>query len=228
MLGIHRVGEEAELYGAKAVVRGISRDVRTFTASPFVFTSMKTATKYDKAYRADETTYVLVRGRPGTDVGQLARSIQAAVPSVEALTTRDFIRRSIAYWMVETGMGLTVVLTAVLGVAVSAVVTSQTLFTITHDHLGNYATLLALGFGRRQLLGCLLIQALVLSSGGIALGSLAFVGAGALTARTPVPLETTPAVFAGLVAVSVACCVLGSFLSVKAVLGVDPVSVFRA
>lgn len=226
-LGVEKVGDEVELYGEKATVRGISRGVRTFTASPFVFTSMKTATKYDKAYKADETTFVLVKCRPGADFKQVARSIEGEVPGVEALTTEELMGRSIRYWMVETGMGLIVLLTATLGVIVSAVVTSQTLFTVTRDHLANYATLLAVGFGRRQMLACVLMQGLTLSGLGMAFGSLAFHGLSMVSERTPAPLEMTPVVFSGLIGVAVGSCLLGSFLSVKAIVRIDPVAVFR-
>src|SRR5581483_12150324 len=36
-LGVRGVGDEAEMLGRRAVVRGVTRGVRTFTASPFVF-----------------------------------------------------------------------------------------------------------------------------------------------------------------------------------------------
>jgi putative ABC transport system permease protein len=149
------------------------------------------------------------------------------VPSVEVLTSAQFARRSTKYWMLETGIGITVSLTALLGVIVCTVVTSQALFSITHDHLGNYATLLAIGFTRLQLLRVVLFQGLILGCGGIGLGSGMFFLAASGTLRTPVPLETTPAVFAMLVGVSLGSCVLGAFLSVRAVLSIDPLSVFR-
>jgi putative ABC transport system permease protein len=135
--------------------------------------------------------------------------------------------RSVSYWMLETGMGMTVILTAVLGILVTVVVTSQTLFTITQDHLGNYATLLALGFSRGKMLGGVILQGLILSGVGISLGSAAFLSLSRLSARTPIPLETTPAVFTGLVVLSVACCLLGSFLSIKTILRIDPIAAFR-
>jgi putative ABC transport system permease protein len=227
-LGTRSVGDEAEIHGQKAVVKGFSNDVRTFTASPFVFCSIHSALRFDKRYRPDEITYVLVRAAPGVDARRLARAIKALVPGVEVLTTQEFVRRSVSYWMLETGIGLTVLLTAVLGVVVSVVVTSQTLYTITQEHLDNYATLLALGFARGRVLLCLLFQGLALSGAGVVLGTLLFGAAGLATRRTPVPLETTPAVFAGLVAASAGSGLLGSFLSVRAVLGIDPITVFRA
>jgi putative ABC transport system permease protein len=40
-LGVTIVGDEVELFGKRAIVRGISQEVRTFTASPFVFMSLE-------------------------------------------------------------------------------------------------------------------------------------------------------------------------------------------
>jgi putative ABC transport system permease protein len=131
------------------------------------------------------------------------------------------------YWMLETGAGLTVILAAVLGLTVSVVVTSQTLFAVTQEYLGNYATLAAVGFGRGQLLACVMIQGLVLAGGEVLLGSAAFAVAARFSARTNLPLETTPEVYAGLVAVSVGSCFIGALLSVRTVLRVDPATVFR-
>jgi putative ABC transport system permease protein len=202
LLGIEKVGDEAEMLGRRAIVRGITRQIRTFTASPFVFTSIPSAIQYDKRYRPDEITYVIVRCAPGYDPSQIAASIRKAVPHVEVLTSDEFATRTIKYWMLETGVGITVVLTAFLGVVVSVVVSSQTLFAITHEHLSNYATLVALGFSRLQLLICVLMQSLVLGGLGILFGSACFFIASHTSARTPIPLETTPTVFASLMLVS--------------------------
>jgi putative ABC transport system permease protein len=226
-LGMKGTGDEAEMYGKRAVVRGISTDVRTLTASPFVFTSIESARKYDKRYGSDEITYVLVRCSPGYTPEDVRDRLRGELTHVEVLTTREFAIRTMKYWMLETGLGITVVLTAILGLAVSVVVTSQTLFTVTQEHLSNYATLCAVGFGRTQLLSCVITQGLVLASGGVFIGSALFAVAAHFSKRTPLPLETLPEVYAGLVAVSVASSLAGAFLSMQSVLRLDPASVFR-
>jgi putative ABC transport system permease protein len=226
-LGVKWVGDEVELYGTKATVRGISRGVRTFTASPILFTSMKTAAKYDKTYRRGDTTFVLVKCAPGCSPRQVATAIRATVPGVEALTSDELMTKSILYWLRETGIGLIVLITATLGVVVSAVVTSQTLYNITQDHLSNYATLLAIGFNRGQLAACVLAQGLVLSGLAILIGGLAFQATSVASADTAAPLEMTSTVFAALAAVSLLSCLLGSFLSLRKIFHIDPVAVFR-
>jgi putative ABC transport system permease protein len=226
-LGVRGLGDEVELIGDRAIVRGLSRQVRTFTASPFVFTSIRSAIRYDKRYQHDEITYVMAHPGPGHSAERLADAIRREVPSIEALTSDQFARRSVIYWMLETGIGITIILTAVLGMLVSSVVGSQTLFGVTNDHLQNYATLLAVGFSRGQLLGCVLVQSVLLTGLGALLGSGAFYLACRATERTPIPLEMTPGVFAGVLAASALGSLLGSLLSLKAVWSIDPVRVFR-
>jgi putative ABC transport system permease protein len=227
-LGIQHCKDEVELFGRRAVVRGISRDVRTFTASPFVFTSLENARRFDQRYRDDEVTYVLARVRPGASVPEVQRKISAAVPDVEVLTTRQFALRTILYWMLETGVGVTVVITAALGFLVSAVVVSQTLYTVTQDNLHQYATLSALGFAHWKLASIVLLQSLVLGSLGWALGTLGYYHVADLSIGTPVPLEMTPEVFLGIAGFYLLCCILASFVSVKSIFQVDPGTVFRA
>jgi putative ABC transport system permease protein len=226
-LGVRGVGDEVELLGRRAVVGGISRQVRTFTASPFVFTSIKSAIHYDQRYRDDEITYVLVRCADGYTPEQVRDAVAQEVPAVEVLTSDQFAVRTVKYWMLETGVGITVVVTAVLGLVVGTVIISQTLFAVTQDHLPNYATLLALGFSPGRLALVVMGQSLLLGLGGIGPGTAAFFAAARLSATTAIPLETTPAIFTGLVLLALLCCLLASFVSIRSVFRIDPVSVFR-
>ena len=49
---------------------------------------------------------MLVKCQPGEDPNQVARAIEAEVPGVEALTTGAFMTRSVLFWLVKTGMGI--------------------------------------------------------------------------------------------------------------------------
>jgi putative ABC transport system permease protein len=226
-LGVKGTGDEAELLGHRAVVGGTSLHIRTLTASPFVFTSLRSAIRFDGRYRDEEITYVLVRCAAGQNPEEVCDRIAREVPNVEVLTTQQFARRTMRYWMAETGLGATVGITAILGLVVGAVIISQTLFAITQDNLSHYATLLALGFSRKQLAAIVLFQSLLLGSGGVALGSALFACAARASATTPVPLETTHVLTTGLAAASLACCVLASAMSIRSLFRIDPVRVFR-
>lgn len=226
-LGVSQIGDEVEISDRRAVVRGFSEGVRTITAAPFVFTSIRSALEYDPRYRDDEVTYVIARCHAGTNPQQLRDSIAAAVPSVEVLTTQQFVERTLSYWLFDTGLGLTVIATALLGLLVGTVIISQALYAITNDHLPNYATLLAVGFGRWQLVMIVMAQALLLGIIGIGIGSAVFGRMSILSQATPIPIEMTPLVFAGLVALFLVSCLGASFLSLRSIFRLDPVSVFR-
>jgi putative ABC transport system permease protein len=228
MLGVHQIGDEVEVFGKRARLGAVSSGVRTFTALPFVFTSMRSAVRYDQRYRDDETTYVLARCEPGTTSEQLRDKIKAAVPQVEVLTSREFAIRTVRYWMLGTGMGITVIVTATLGLIVGTVIISQTLYAITQDHLNDYAALLAIGFSHRKLVGTIGLQALGMGICGTAIGAVLFAIAARATASSPIPLEMTAQIFPIICAVSLACCIAASFLSVRAIFKLDPVQVFRA
>jgi putative ABC transport system permease protein len=227
VLGVNGIGDEAELLGKRAVVRAISREVRTFTTSPFVFTSLKSALRYDERYREDEITYVLVRCAPGHDPQLVRDAIEREVPHVEALTSDEFARRTAKYWMLETGAGFGVVITAALGLVVAAVIISQTLFAITHDHLPNYATLFALGFSSRRLVCTVLAQSVMLGVAGIVVGSAIYFFAAYFGATSPIPLATDGLMFMLHIVICVASSVMASCVAIRSLFKIDPVLVFR-
>jgi putative ABC transport system permease protein len=216
LLGVSRIGDEVEIWDHKAVVRGICSGIRTFTTNPVAFTSRRTLTGWDPRLTEDSITFVLVRKAPDASQTEVLRRLQESVPYLQVLTTRQFAIRTIKYWMLTTGAGITVVMIAILGLIVGSVIISQTLYATTLDHITDYATLLALGFAKARLASVVVIQS-----------SLVFFYLARLSASTPLPLETTPAIFAGLVLLTLLCCVLASFMSVRSIFRLDPVTVFK-
>jgi len=105
-LGVETIGNEVELFGRRAIVRGISQNVRTFTASSFVFTSIDSAIRYDRRYADDEVTYVLVRCEEGHSPEVVREQLRVALANVEVLTSNEFALRTIKYWMLEVYVAL--------------------------------------------------------------------------------------------------------------------------
>ncbi len=227
VLGVWSINDEAEIEGHRVIAGGFSRGVRTFTAAPFVFTSIRNAQKYTPYYRDDEISYVIAKIEPEADPAVVRDLIAKEVNNVEVLTTTEFAERSVKYWMLETGVGITVIITAVLGMLVGAVIMSQTLFAITQDHLPNYATLLALGFHHKTLCNIVLSQSLSLGGLGIAICTLLFALASDASSKTPIPIETTVSVSLGLIMFSFLCCIAASWFSIRAIFKLDPVMVFH-
>lgn len=228
LLGVKEVGERHEIQGRRAEVVGISEGVRTFTASPFVFTSIEDAIRYDQRYRTDEITYVMVKCAPGVPVDVVAERLRRMLPSGEVLTADDFRFRSGWYWMVGTGIGFSVIITALLGVVIGGLVVSQTLFSLLQDHRPHYATMLALGFREKLLSNVVTLQALGLWVIGAVGGLLIFLLLQLLAESSPVPLRMTFPVLLTLWGVQLLTCLGAGRWVLSKVRKLDPITVFSS
>jgi putative ABC transport system permease protein len=96
-LGISSLGDLVEINGYRARVVGFTRGIRSFTTTPFVFTSFKNALNYTSS-RENEPTFILVRAESGTDLEELKARISARVATIDVVgqtiyaTTLDHLR----------------------------------------------------------------------------------------------------------------------------------------
>src|SRR5436305_4128298 len=67
------------------------------------------------------------------------------MPDSEVLTHDKCRKRSLDYWLFETGAGSGLIAGAVLAIVVGIVVVAQTLYASTKEHINEFATLRALG-----------------------------------------------------------------------------------
>src|SRR5438128_1831380 len=77
-LGVSRIGEVFEIRGHRARVVGFTSGIRSFTTSPYVFTSFKNAQDF-VGLREDQTYFLLVKLAPGADVEKVRRAIRDQV-----------------------------------------------------------------------------------------------------------------------------------------------------
>jgi putative ABC transport system permease protein len=136
-LGVERVGDVCEIRGHRARVAGFTRGIRSFTTSPYVFTSFKNAQNY-VTLPSDQTIFILITGDGSVGASELSRRLTARVKDVDVVTTSRFSAMTRFYWMFTTGAGVAVLLAAVLGLVVGVVVVAQTIYATTMDHLREY------------------------------------------------------------------------------------------
>ncbi|MBF0481796.1 MAG: ABC transporter permease [Desulfovibrionaceae bacterium] len=225
-LGVTGVGDHAEINDRRARIVGLTRDIRSFTTSPYVFASLRTALEYTK-YKADEFTYLLVKAAPGVTPAELARAIKARVDAVDVFTSREFARATQWYWMFTTGAGMALVIAAALGLVVGGVVVAQTLYATTMDHLAEFGTLRAMGAGGPYIYKIILWQAVLSALAGYGLGiSISFFvvhNAG----RGGANIVLTASMAAGLFFLTLFMCTAAAMVSIHKVVRIDPAMVFK-
>ena len=225
-LGVTRVGETFEIRGHKVRIAGFTRGIRSFTTSPYVFTSFKSALNY-VGMPEDQTVFILVKVAPGANVAAVQAALTARVKDVDVVTAQRFSYMTQFYWMFTTGAGVAVLLAAALGLVVGIVVVAQTIYATTMDHLREYGTLKAMGATNAYLYKVIVQQAVASAVVGyvLAMAVSYFVVKGSQSGGAAILVP--PTMVAGMFAVTVVMCVGAALVSINKVTRLDPAMVFK-
>jgi putative ABC transport system permease protein len=150
------------------------------------------------------------------------------IPGIDALRASTLAARSQAYWIFHTGAGFAIGLSTALGFVVGTVIVGQTIYSSTIDRLKEFGTLKAIGAANRDLYRLIFSQALIYAAAGYVLGMGASAGVARLSTTLGSPVTVSPALIAGMLFVTVAMCLLASFLSVARITRLEPAMVFKA
>lgn len=147
-LGIRGADEYAEILGVRVRVVGLVKGYKSL-GGPYVFCSVDTA-KLLLKYQTDEVTYLVAKCRTPDDAEVVAKRM-GGYPQLTAFTAGDLSAKSRIHWLTTTKAGIAVGFTALLGLLVGGVVTSQTLYSATAASQREFATLRAMGIPRWRL-----------------------------------------------------------------------------
>jgi putative ABC transport system permease protein len=225
-LGVDRIGDVCEIRGHRARVAGFTRGIRSFTTSPYVFTSFKNAQNY-VTLPSDQTIFILITSDRSVSLGELGRRLTARVKDVDVVTTAHFSAMTRFYWMFTTGAGVAVLLAAVLGLVVGVVVVAQTIYATTMDHIREYGTLKAMGATNSYLYRVIMQQAIISAVAGYSLAMVVswFVVRGSEKGGAAILLPWQMGV--GMLGLTLVMCTGAALVSINKVTRLDPAMVFK-
>ncbi len=170
----------------------------------------------------------LLKLKAGANPDAVRDRLRAYLPEdVLVLTKADFVNREVAYWNRATPIGYVFAFGAIMGFVVGAIIVYQILFADVSEHLGEYATLRAMGYSNGFVSGIVLQQAAILGVLGFIPGLLAaHVLYGRAAAATFLPLAVTPERAGTVFAMTLAMCAISGLLAVRKVRRLDPAEVF--
>lgn len=219
-----KVGSTLHFRGAELKIVGLSRGTSGFM-TPLAFTTRTTANVLNE--QPQTATFLLVTPEPGADAAAVSRRIEAAVAGVSAPLRDELIRRDRDLFVgAFSGPLLAMILIAA---AVAVLVIAITVYSSTRDRSREYATLKAIGLGRRALLRLVAVQAGALAVAGTALGLLVALaaarGVGALAPKYLISLTATDALAMGLAAFAFA--LIAGLVPAHYLARLDPATAFR-
>jgi putative ABC transport system permease protein len=172
----------------------------------------------------------LIRLQPEASLKQVLddlRQLYAPTPDVEVLTLSQLIQREQRFWLMNTPIGFAFGAGMLLGFIVGLVICYQILSGNIADHLGQYATLRAIGHTPGFLRMVVTAEALLLAGSGYLVG-IGFVAAvqSVLAWWSGMPFHLTLVRVVGLAGATVGMCWLSARLAARHVEKVDPADVF--
>jgi putative ABC transport system permease protein len=224
-LGVTRIGDVTEIRDQRAKVMALTNGIRSFTTTPYVFTSLQRAQSY-MGISPNKVSYFLVHISSNADIGGVRRRLLARLSKVEVLTPDEFRDRSRTFWLSGTGAGAALFAGALLGVIVGTIIVAQTLYSSTKDHLNEFVTLRAIGSSSFYIQKVIIWQALLSAAIGFSLAACISLIVVHETADTALPIVMTPELTAGLFLLTVLMCVASALTAIVKVTRIDPASAF--
>ncbi len=179
--------------------------------------------------RADRHMEVaLVQVEEGHRIEDVVKNIRAILPGdVIVVTKAETLEKDLEYWRNGTPISLILLIGVLLGFVVGVVICYQILYTDVLDHLSEFATLKAIGYGDRYIQTVVLVEALVLSL--IGLVPAIAIGWGLMrllyhASGLPAGLGADDALAVG--ALSVSMCVVSGLFALRKVSQLDPAELF--
>ncbi len=155
---------ETEVAGKRVRVTGLVSLGPSFGADGNLITSRETFLRLLPNTPSGSIEIGLVRLNPESDAKKVAKSLQLSLPNdVKVLTSSEFIEFEKNYWRNSTSIGFIFTLGAAMGFIVGCVIVYQILYSDVSDHLAEYATLMAMGYRIKTLLGVVAREGLLLS-----------------------------------------------------------------
>lgn len=169
----------------------------------------------------------LVRLAPTAEAVVVQDQLRSSLPTdVQILTKAEFVQLEKKYWA-DGGTGFIFNMGTVVGFIVGTVIVYQILYTDVSDHLPEYATLKAIGYSDRYLIGVLAQEVLVLAVLGFIPGFIASLGIYQLTsAATALPVVMKASRALSVFVLTVIMCSASGLIAMQKLRSADPADVF--
>ncbi|HMC89899.1 MAG TPA: FtsX-like permease family protein [Gemmataceae bacterium] len=223
-LGVHGVGDYAQVYIRRVRVVGLTHGLRGL-AGAYLFCSLDTARSL-LHIEPGQVTYVLGRCKQPADAAAVVARLRAATP-LSAFTRAEFSRRSRLHWLIRTKAGLALGLAAALGLVVGAVVTTQTLAAATAASIRQYAVLWALGIPMWRMASAVLMQSFWVGALGILLALSAALLLAPAADELGVRVDLPAWLLGGTATITLLMALLSGLASLRALRRLEPVMLLR-
>lgn len=170
----------------------------------------------------------IIRLKPGVNAKILVEAMRKELPpDVRVLSKEEFIQLEKDYWRSSTAIGFIFTVGTTMGFMVGAVIVYQILYSDVSEHLGEYATLKAMGYKSSFLFNLVFQEALILSILGYIPGFALCLGLYDMTRNaTLLPIFMTFSRASTVIILTIFMCVISGAIAMRKVQSADPADIF--
>ena len=170
----------------------------------------------------------LLMVKPGFAPQQVSQQLESVLPQdVTVMTKQEFFEFEQNYWKQSSPIGFVFGIGTAMGFFIGAVIVYQILYTDITNHLAEYATLKAMGYGDIYLLKVVLQEAILLAILGFIPGLIISVGLYDFTrnaARLPMATNLERIVF--ILSLTILMCFISGAIAMNKLRAADPADIF--
>lgn len=170
----------------------------------------------------------VVKLKAGSDAEKVAARLEKFLPKdVKVMTKPAYIQSEKDYWAVRTPIGFVIGASMAVAIFVGAVIVYQILYTDVSDHIPEYATLKAIGFGDGFFVWTIVQESIILSVMGFVPGA----GLAAVLYKLTRDIGNMPTYMSGaslavVFALTVSMCVIAGLLATRKLRKANPADIF--
>ena len=218
-LGASGVGARGEIAGRRVHIVGLVSGCKSL-GGPYIFCSLETGRVLARE-RAGDCTYILAKCHsPGGATAVKERL--AKYDQMSAFDAEEFSVRSRMHWLTTTKAGIAIAFTAMLGLLVGAVVTSQTLYAAMAASQREYSTLRAMGIPAWRLRATVLAKSFWVGLFGLVIAAPVSLVMAEVATFIGIKVTLHPLVCLGAAVVTLTMALLSGLAALRSVQGVDP------
>lgn len=220
-----QLGDEITLVDQPLRVVGLTGKTFSMTSS-IVFVSREDLGELVEG--SEQLSYIMVYAKPGVSAQSLAEKIKNNINKVNALSSDDFIDSD---RQLAAQMGTEIIqMMTIIGMLLATLIVAFTTYSLVARKKRELAIAKALGFGSRQIYLAALLQSILITTLGLLFALLiSFTLVAWLPTVVPqINLAVSLHQFIPVAMVSIPIAILASFSAARAVVKVDPMTVFNA
>lgn len=226
-IGEFNIGDYREILNKRLKVVGISEDVKSFTTAPIIFTSYKAAQNLGGYVGPDNTVFIIANVREGYPLKDVVTKLQNTLYNLDVYTKAEFSRKTKLYWTIETGVGLSFLITILISFLIGMLIVGQTIYNSTIEYLKEFGTLKAIGATNLNIYQIIFSEALINASIGYVIGLIFTLLSIKIYDANEMVFTIKLWVALLVFFLSLIMCLSAAFFSVRKVRKIDPALLFR-